>query len=121
MVELRRQNRIKTIYSTLAIEGNTLSLEQVSAIIDDKRVLGPQKDILEVCNAIKVYDALNDFDAYSSKSLLQAHSLLMQGLNAEAGGWRRRGVGIQKGEQLTHIAPPAAKAQGYSSTSAQPF
>jgi Fic family protein len=105
--ELRRQNRIKTIYSTLAIEGNTLSLEQVSAMIEEKRVLGPQKDILEVTNAIQLYNQLNSFNPLRVESFLRAHHILMNGLVNDAGHFRRRGVGIQKGKDIIHIAPPA--------------
>ncbi|MEM0994117.1 MAG: Fic family protein [Bacteroidota bacterium] len=105
--KLRRENKIKTIHSSLMIEGNTLSLEQVSDIIDNKRVFGPSKDILEVKNAIVVYEKLNEFDAFEEKSYLEAHRILMKGLIGQAGQYRTRGVGIFKGDKVAHLAPPA--------------
>lgn len=105
--ELRKTNRIKTIQSTLGIEGNTLSIEQVTAVINNKRVIAPQKDILEVKNAITVYDVLQRFKASSISSFLQAHSLLMKGLVKKPGKFRSAGAGIVKGSQLTHLAPKA--------------
>lgn len=106
---LRRQNRIRTIQGSLAIEGNTLSVEQVSDIIDQKRVLGPPREILEVKNAIRAYDSLPTFQPYSTSSLRKAHLALMQGLTPDAGRWRAGGVGIWKGTKVTHVAPPASK------------
>jgi Fic family protein len=105
--ELRKANRIKTIHSTLEIEGNTLSLDQVTAVIENKRVIAPQKDILEVKNAIHVYDALQSFNALSLPSFLKAHALLMQGLIMKPGKFRSAGAGIVKGSKLTHLAPKA--------------
>ncbi|MBK0383768.1 Fic family protein [Pedobacter sp. SD-b] len=104
--QLRKQNKIKTIHSSLSLEGNTLSQEQISAIIDDQFVLAPKKDILEVKNAIEVYDQINKFKSVSSKSFLRAHQILMKGLIDNAGNYRNKSVGISKGEQITHIAPP---------------
>ena len=106
--ELRKANRIKTIQSTLEIEGNTLSIEQVTSVIDNKRVLAPQKDILEVKNAIQVYDQLHHFNALNISSLLKAHNLLMKGLVKYPGKFRSAGVGIVKGSKLTHLAPQAS-------------
>lgn len=103
---LRKSNRIKSIQSTLAIEGNTLSLDQVTTIFENKRVVGPVKDILEVKNAINVYENLDQFDAFEQKSYLKAHKLLMNGLIENPGQYRTRGVGIFKGEQVAHMAPP---------------
>ena len=77
---LRKTNRIKSIQSSLAIEGNSLSIDQVSTIFDNKRVIGPSKDILEVKNAIQVYEHLQKFDAFDQKSYLKAHEILMKGL-----------------------------------------
>jgi Fic family protein len=105
---LRKRNRIRTIQASLAIEGNTLSIDQVTAIIENKRVLGPAKDIREVTNAILVYDQLDAFNPVSEKSFLKAHQLLMKGLIPEAGRYRRGGAGIVKGASLTHLAPRAA-------------
>jgi len=105
--QLRKQNKIKTIHSSLKIEGNTLSQEQVTALIDNKRVIGPQKDILEVIDAIKVYDNLRKFDFKSSKSFLLAHGILMHGLLENPGKYRNDEVGIFQGNKASHIAPPA--------------
>lgn len=104
--QLRKDNRIKTIQSSLGIEGNTLSFEQVTHILENKRVSGPKKDILEVENAIAVYNDLNRFNIYSLKSLLDAHGLLMKGLVKDAGKLRAGGVGITKGKKIGHVAPP---------------
>jgi Fic family protein len=104
--ELRKKNRIRTIQSSLGIEGNSLSLDQVTAILDNKRVIAPQKDILEVKNAIKVYDNLESFNSTSLTSFCNAHSILMNGLIEDAGKIRTKSVGIIKGTTVTHIAPP---------------
>lgn len=104
---LRKQNRIKTIHSSLRIEGNTLTLEQVTALIENKRVIGPKKDVLEVLNAIKVYDNIVSYDPFSSKSFLKAHKELMDGLIENPGKYRNQGVGIFQGSRVAHIAPPA--------------
>jgi len=103
--ELRKRNRIKTIQSSLEIEGNTLSIEQVTDLINNRRVLAPKKDILEVKNAIQVYSKLDSFNAYELNSLLRAHKLLMNGLIEFPGQFRKTAVGIVKGKDLTHIAP----------------
>jgi len=104
--QLRKQNRIKTIHSSLQIEGNTLTEEQITALIENKRVVGPQKDVLEVLNAIKVYEKLDKYDFLSEKSFLTAHQVLMTGLISDAGKYRKQGVGIVKGTKLEHVAPP---------------
>ncbi len=106
--ELRKRNRIKTIQASLAVEGNTLSLDQITAIIENKRVLGPAKDIKEVSNAIEIYEHLNKFNPFLEKSFLSAHKILMQGLIKNAGQYRTSGIGIVKGSQVAHIAPPAS-------------
>lgn len=105
--QLRKQNKIKTIQSSLSIEGNTLTQEQITAIIENKKVIGPQKDILEVLNAIKVYDSLKTFNPTSSKSFLNAHKLLMCDLIEKPGKYRSQGVGIFQGKKVAHVAPPA--------------
>lgn len=105
--KLRRQNRIKTIQGSLAIEGNTLDLDQVSAVFENKRVIGPKKDILEVQNAIHLYSALDEFNPVSLKDLLKAHAILIKDLAADAGKLRSGAVGILKGSKVSHIAPPA--------------
>ena len=104
---LRKQNRIKTIHSSLSIEGNTLTQEQVTDLIERKRVIGPKKDVLEVLNAIKVYDSITSFDPFSSSSFLKAHKQLMEGLIDNAGKYRTQDVGIFQGSRIAHIAPPA--------------
>lgn len=104
---LRRENRIKTIQSSLMIEGNTLSINQVSAIFENKKIMGPAKDIKEVQNAIEVYRNLGNFDPYSEESYLLAHKTLMSGLVDNAGEYRTKGVGVVKGEEIAHMAPPA--------------
>lgn len=104
--QLRKQNRIKTIHSSLKIEGNTLTEEQISALIENKRVIGPEKDVLEVLNAIKVYEKLDSYKFSSDKSFLKAHLELMNGLIESAGKYRKQSVGIVKGTIVEHIAPP---------------
>ena len=104
--QLRKQNRIKTIHSSLRIEGNTLTEEQITALIENKRVIGPEKDVLEVLNAIKVYEKLDRNKFSSDKSFLKAHLELMNGLIESAGKYRKQGVGIVKGTIVEHVAPP---------------
>ena len=104
--QLRKENRIKTIHSSLWIEANSLTLEQVTDIVDGKRVQGPKKDILEVKNAIVAYDELLERNPYSEKDLLKQHDLLMNGLIKNAGKYRNAGVGVFDGEVPIHIAPP---------------
>lgn len=106
-LKLRRENRIKTIYSSLAIENNTLSLDQVTAIVNGKRVLGTPKEIQEVKNAFDAYEQLLSFNPYSVGDLLKAHRTLMNELVREAGMFRSGGVGVFNGDQLIHMAPPA--------------
>lgn len=106
--KLRKENRIKTIHSSLSIEGNTLTEEQITALIEKKRIIGPEKDVNEVLNAIRVYDQLQSFDPKSSKSFLNAHEILMKGLVSDNGKYRKRGVGIMAGDRIAHMAPPAA-------------
>jgi Fic family protein len=103
---LRKQNQIKTIYSSLSIEGNTLSEEQITAIVENKRVVGPQKDIIEVLNALEVYKNLNLLKHYSEKDFLKAHKMLMKDLIENSGKYRTKSVGIVKGSKVEHIAPP---------------
>lgn len=108
-VKLRKNNQIKTIHSSLAIEGNSLSVEQITDIINGKRVLAPEKDILEVNNAIKLYNDLTIFDSCSVESLLKAHKILMQGLVEDNGKWRKGNAAIFKGTEIIHFAPPASR------------
>ncbi len=104
---LRRSNRIRTIHASLAIEHNSLSLEQVTAILDGKRILGSPNEIREVQNAYEAYDLMLQLDPSSVKDLLRAHKLMMQGLVPECGRFRSKGVGIFDGNVLVHMAPPA--------------
>jgi len=104
--ELRKKNRIKTIQSSLEIEGNSLSLNQVTAILDNKKVIAPKKDILEVKNAIKTYESLGSYNYTSLTSFCKAHATLMNGLIENEGKIRTKSVGILKGSKVTHIAPP---------------
>ncbi|HHF8530689.1 TPA: hypothetical protein ACPTZR_005183 [Escherichia coli] len=90
--QLRRGNRIRTIQASLAIENNTLTLEQVTAVLDGKRVLGLPKEIQEVRNAFAAYEAMAHWQPTELDHLLQAHRLLMQGLIDEAGRWRQGGL-----------------------------
>jgi Fic family protein len=106
---LRRENRLRTLHASLAIENNSLSLEQVTAVIAGKRVLGDPREIREVQNAFAAYDAMEEWDPASVDDLLAAHALLMKGLASEAGSFRSGGVGIFRGEQLVHMAPPASR------------
>jgi Fic family protein len=103
--KLRKDNRIKTIQASLQIEGNTLSVDQVSAVMEKKRVLGPKKDVAEVLNALKVYQQLNAFNPLKQSDFLKAHSLLLEGLIEKSGQYRKKGVAIVKGDKLEHMAP----------------
>ena len=107
-VELRRESRIKTIHSSLAIENNSLSLEQITAIINGKRVLGAPNEIQEVKNAIQAYDLLLSLDSTKEKDLLRAHALMMKDLVRNNGRYRSGGVGIFHGQNVVHVAPPAS-------------
>lgn len=106
---LRRGNRLKTIQASLAVEQNTLSLEQVTAVIEGKTVLGLPREIQEVRNAFKAYEAMESWQATSLEDLLSAHGLLMTGLVDDAGQLRAGGTGIYQGKQLVHMAPPASQ------------
>lgn len=103
---LRRGNRIKTVQASLAIEGNTLSIDQVTAVLSGKRVLAQPREIQEVRNTFAAYEKLPDWTAHSRTDLLAAHGLMMAGLADEAGRFRSAGVGIQRGGEVIHIAPP---------------
>ena len=107
--QLRRNNRIRTIQASLAIENNTLSIEQVTAVLEGKPVLGLPREIQEVRNAFAAYEQLPQWQAYSVADLLAAHGLLMAGLVDEAGVFRAGGVGIYNDQGLVHMAPPASR------------
>lgn len=104
---LRRETRIQSIQASLQIEGNTLSLEQVTAVLDGKRVLGSPREIQEVRNAFAAYEQLENLAPESRKDLCLAHAILMNGLLDDPGTFRRDSVGIQRGADVVHIAPPA--------------
>lgn len=104
---LRRDNRIRTIHASLAIEHNTLSLEQVSAVLAGKRVLGLPREIQEVRNAFAAYEQLEQWHPGRVVDLLAAHKTLMTALVDNPGCYRQGGVGIYRGEALVHMAPPA--------------
>ena len=107
--QLRRGNRIRTIQASLAIENNTLSVEQVTAVLEGKRVLGLPREIQEVRNAFAAYEAMPDWRPSSRADVLAAHRLLMLGLIDDAGQFRRGGVGIYRGDKLVHMAPPPSR------------
>ena len=106
-LKLRKANRIKTIHSSLAIEGNTLSEDEVRDIIDGKTVVAPIKQIQEVKNAIATYELYPELDPFSVDDLLKAHGVMMQALVDDAGRFRRSGVGVFGETGLVHMAPPA--------------
>ena len=110
---LRRTNRIRTIYYSLAIEQNTLSLEQVTAVLDGKRVLAPPKDIAEVKNAYEIYDMMESLDPYSVDALLDAHGVMTRGLVEESGCFRSRPVGVvDKQGNILHFGTLPAYVPG---------
>ncbi len=104
---LMRKNRIKTVQASLAIEGNALTEEQVTAILEHKRVLGPEKEILEVQNAFQAYEMIPQYRVIQTASLLKAHKTLMKNLIPDAGKFRNSSVGVMQGARVVHIAPKA--------------
>ena len=106
---LRKSNRIRTVQGSLAIEGNTLNLDQVTALIEGKPVVGDRSEIQEVKNAIKAYDRMHRFKPDSVQSLLDTHRIMMSRLIPSAGKWRSGSVGILRGTEVSHLAPPADK------------
>lgn len=106
-LRLRKANRIKTIHSSLAIEGNTLSEDEVRDIIDGKTIVAPIKQIQEVKNAIRTYELFSELDAFSVKDLLKAHGVMMQAIIDDAGRFRHGGVGVFGEQGIIHMAPPA--------------
>jgi Fic family protein len=110
--QLRRNNRIRTIQASLAIENNTLSIEQVTAVLEGKQVLGLPREIQEVKNAFAAYEQLPEWQPQSITDLLAAHGLLMLGLVDEVGEFRSGGVGVYNDKGLVHMAPPAALVAG---------
>lgn len=108
-LRLHRINRIKTIHGTLAIEGNTLSSEQVTAVLEGKPVVAPMIEVQEVRNAIKAYELLDTLDPYSVDDLLKAHATMEAGLIDQAGQFRKGGAGVVSGDQVIHHAPDAGR------------
>jgi Fic family protein len=103
---LRHSNRIQTIHASLAIEGNSLTRGQVTAILDNKPVIGPRQDIAEVKNAIRVYKTIDALDPLSLDDFLNAHSVLMEGLATPAGHFRKGPIGVLRQGDIFHEAPP---------------
>ena len=103
---LRRENRIRTIHSSLLIENNALTIEQVTAVLGGHHILAPPKDIREVQNAYEAYDVAAEFDPYSLDDLLKAHGLLMDGLVKHPGCLRNDDVGVYAGDVLIHPGTP---------------
>lgn len=107
--QLRRSSRIRTIQASLAIENNTLSIEQVTAVLAGQRVLGLPREIQEVRNAFAAYESMPDWQPSTRADLLSAHEMLMGGLIDDCGRFRRAGVGIYRGDKLVHMAPPPSR------------
>lgn len=109
---LRKENRIRTIHSSLAIEHNSLSLEQVTAVVNGKHILGNPNEIREVKNAYDTYEMMLVLNPYSVKDLLKAHKMMMKDLIPENGKFRSGGVGVFDGDVVVHMAPPASLVPG---------
>ena len=110
-LHLRKANRIKTIHSSLAIEGNALTEGQVCDIINGKNVVAPLREIQEVKNAIATYDLFTKLNPFDEKDLLRAHGTMMQALVERPGCWRNSGVGVFGEQGCVHLAPPACWAR----------
>ncbi|QIK59680.1 Fic family protein [Dysgonomonas sp. HDW5A] len=108
-LRLHRINRIKTIQGSLAIEGNTLTTDQITAILEGKPVIAPINEVQEVRNAIKAYQMLDELNPNSINDLLKAHLAMEGGLIDDAGRFRTQGVGVASGEEIVHYAPPAER------------
>lgn len=110
--KLRRENRIRSIHSSLAIEQNSLTIDQVSDVIEGKSVLGPPQDIREVKNAYEAYELLTRLNPYSVKDLLKAHKVMMTDLVNESGTFRNKGAGVYAGTELIHAGTPPQYVPG---------
>jgi len=108
-LRLRRINRIRTITGSLAIEGNTLTEEQITAILEGKTVLAPPRELQEARNALAVYEQLPQWNGHNERHLLAAHKQLMYGLLDRPGVYRAGGVGVMAGKKVLHMAPPAGR------------
>jgi len=111
-LRLRRINRIRTIQGSLAIEGNTLTEEQITAVLEGKSVIAPPSEVQEARNAIQAYDCLIGWEATKQNDLLEAHQTLMRGMIDDAGRFRHSGVGVMQGSDVIHVAPPADRVEG---------
>jgi len=108
-LRLRKINKVKTIQSSLAIEGNKLTESQVTAIMEGRKVVAPLREIQEVKNAIVAYDLYPELDPFSINDMLKAHEAMMIALVDDAGVFRSGGVGITDGVNVIHVAPPASR------------
>ena len=108
-LRLRKINNMRTIQGSLAIEGNTLSIDQITAIVEGKKVLAPVKEVKEAHNAISAYSQLLNWQPHKSDNLLQAHETLMMALVPDAGCYRKSGVGVMSGDKVVHMAPQAER------------
>jgi len=106
---LRRGNRLRSIQASLAVEQNTLTLEQVTALLDGRTVFGSPREIQEVRNAFAAYEAMEQWQPHRPDDVLTAHGLMMAALVDDAGQWRRGGVGVMAGDKVVHVAPPAGQ------------
>jgi Fic family protein len=106
-IHLRRANRIRTVHASLAVEGNTLRLDEVEALLEGRQVVGPAREIQEVRNALDAYDRMGGWDPFRIEYLCGAHGTLMTGLVDRPGEFRRGAAGIAGGKQIVHVAPPA--------------
>ena len=106
---LRRGNRIRTIQASLAVEQNTLTVEQVTAVLEGRAVLGSPREIQEVRNAFAAYEAMEQWQPHRMVDLLAAHGMMMAALIEDAGQWRGGGVGVMAGDRVIHVAPPASQ------------
>lgn len=111
-VKLRKENKIKTIHHSLAIEGNSLTEEQISSLIEGNKVIGPKNQILEVRNAILLYELIKELNPLNESDFLRAHKILMTGLLKKAGRYRLQAVGIFKNGKVSKIAPAAKQIHG---------
>lgn len=109
LLRLRKVNRMRTVQGSLAIEGSTLTQQQITAILDGKRVIAPPKEVQEAHNAISTYESLPQWQPEKGTHLLAAHLLMMKGLVKDAGMYRQEGVGVMSGEQVVHMAPQATR------------
>lgn len=108
-LRMHRIHRLQSIQGSLAIEGNTLSIDQITAVFEGKTVLAPPREIQEVKNALATYDIFDTLNPFSTKDLLRAHSILTSALIDQSGQFRSTGVGVMSGKKVVHLAPPASR------------